>query len=88
MGLLRYQLFLGLGVGFLAIWYGILSTGTSNPLFVYTPLWAVVMLGIYAVGTIAYGVMNCKDFPEAAAEIEEQVKEAKVEMKKRGILEK
>ena len=86
MGLLRYQLFLGFGVAFLAVWYGMLATGTSNPLYVYAPIWAIIMLGIYAVGTITTGVMNCKDFPEAAAEIERQVKEAKEEMTKRGVI--
>ena len=86
MGLLRYQIFLGLGIAFFAIWYGALQTGTSNPLYVYAPIWAIIMLGIYAVGTITHGVMNCKDFPEAATEIEKQVQEAKIEMKKRGVI--
>jgi hypothetical protein len=92
MALLRYQLFLGLGVAFLAVWYAALSsTSTTDDdlttlLIVYAPVWAIVFLGSYAVATIAIGLTNFRDCPEASAEIEEQVKEAKAEMKKRGVI--
>jgi hypothetical protein len=89
-GLLRYQIFLGYGILFLAIWYAALSTQkeSQEPSIwaVFAPVWLVVALGIYAVSTIVYGVATFKDFPEASAEIEQQVKEAKVEMKKRGVI--
>ena len=84
--LLRYQMFLGIGVLFLSIWYAGLQTSPENPMVLYAPVWAVLLLGIYAVGSIAIGLANFKDFPEAAAEIDRQVQEAKAEMKKRGII--
>jgi hypothetical protein len=49
-------------------------------------VWFIAALGLYAFISIAYGVISCKDFPEAAHEIEIQVQEAKAEMKKRGII--
>jgi predicted membrane protein len=86
--LLRYQLFLGIGVLILSIWLAIFlneSYSNSNPIVTFAPLWICVALAAYAFLSIAYGVIICKDFPAAAREIEEQVKEAKVEMKRRGI---
>jgi dolichyl-phosphate mannosyltransferase polypeptide 3 len=92
MALLRYQLFLGIGVAFFSIWYALLksseatSEASANVLIPYAPLWAILLLGVYAIGSIAYGLIKFKDSPEAAAEIEEQVLEAKAAMKKRGII--
>ena len=88
MELLRYQIFLGIGVAFLSIWFALIkgSDTTSKPLLLYAPIWAIVLLGIYAAGSVIFGVINFKDTPEAAAEIDRQVLEAKAEMKKRGIL--
>lgn len=107
MGLLRYQLFLVIGVTFIAIWAGLLkqletnnnTTNNNNDttndksyyriqslLILYAPLWAVLVLGIYAVGSIGYGLMNFKDVPDAADEIDQQIIEAKAEMIQRGII--
>jgi hypothetical protein len=85
--LLRYQLFLGIGVTFLSIWYAMLSSQLEADVLVkFAPVWFIAALGLYAFISIAYGVISCKDFPEAAHEIEIQVQEAKAEMKKRGII--
>lgn len=88
MELLRYQIFLGLAVAFLSIWVALIQGAdtNSNPLIVYAPVWAIISLGIYAVGSIIVGLVSFKDTPEAAAEIDRQVLEAKAEMKKRGII--
>ena len=92
-GLLRYQVFLAYGVLFLALWNAALrATETNDPndlssvLAYYAPVWAILLLGVYAVSSIAYGVMTFEDFPDAAAEIERQIKEARAEMTKRGVL--
>ena len=45
-----------------------------------------MMLGVYAVSSIVYGVVQCKDFPDNALEIEKQAKEAKIEMSRRGVI--
>jgi len=52
----------------------------------YAPLWGILSLGFYAIFNIAMGVKNVRDVPEAAMELEQQILEAKQEMKKRGIL--
>jgi dolichyl-phosphate mannosyltransferase polypeptide 3 len=108
MGLLRYQLFLVIGVGFMSIWYALVkqqelqqqndsnkettttTTTTNNQissvLILYAPIWAILSLGVYAVLSIGYGLMNFKDTPEAAKELDKEIIEAKTEMKRRGIL--
>ena len=94
MGLLRYQVFLVYGVVFLAVWQGVKMNqdeATASPaakiLVNFAPIWAIVALGIYALSTIIYKVMTFNDCPEAAKEIDEQVKEAKAEMKRRKIID-
>jgi len=94
MGLLRYQVFLVYGVVFLAVWQGVKMNqdeATASPaakiLVNFAPIWAIVALGIYALSTIIYNVMTFNDCPEAAKEIDEQVKEAKAEMKRRKIID-
>jgi hypothetical protein len=89
-GLLRYQVFLGYAFLFLAIWYAGLSSQNDlespNPLIVYAPVGAIILLAIYGIGSIAYGVAVFEDMPEAAAEIDKQVIEARQEMRKRGVI--
>ena len=93
MGLLRYQVFLFYGVLFLAVWQGakMNQDETAGPaakiLVDFAPLWAIIALGIYALSTIIYNVMTFNDCPEAAKEIDRQVKEAKAEMKKRKVID-
>lgn len=88
-GLLRWQIFATYAVGFLAIWS---LARTSKPdggpswLFDFAPVWAILALGVYALVSVVHGVANFRDCPEAAAEIEQQVIEAKKELKRRGII--
>jgi hypothetical protein len=94
MGLLRYQVFITYGALFLAIWYQALSFRSEakahlslevDSLIKFAPVWAVLALGIYAVSNVVHGVMDMSDCPDAAKEIDQNVKEARKEMKKRGI---
>jgi dolichol-phosphate mannosyltransferase subunit 3 len=87
-GFFRYQIFLIYGALFMALWYGALSTQQEPPSIwiVYAPVWAILLLGLYALGSVIYGVTTLKDCPEAASEIERQIVQAKAEMKKRGII--
>jgi dolichyl-phosphate mannosyltransferase polypeptide 3 len=89
-GLLRYQVFLGYGFLFLAVWYAALSNQkdleSPNSLIVYAPVWAIILLAIYGIGSIAYGVAVFEDMPEAAAEMDKQIIEARQEMRKRGVI--
>ena len=96
-GLLRYQIFLAYGVAFLAAWHALLqnenilsnwlplSTEQVHILVYFAPLWFIVGLGVYAIVSIGIGVSNFKDCPEAAKEVDMQVKEARIELKKLGI---
>jgi dolichyl-phosphate mannosyltransferase polypeptide 3 len=95
MGLLRYQVFVTYGAVLLAIWYQALSFRNEaktelspevDLLIKFAPVWAVLALGIYALSNLVHGVISMSDCPDAAKEIEQQVKEARKEMKKRGIL--
>eukprot|EP00934_Nitzschia_sp_Nitz4_P008851 Nitzschia sp. Nitz4//scaffold138_size62050//50933//51220//NITZ4_006397-RA/size62050-processed-gene-0.24-mRNA-1//-1//CDS//3329535794//8841//frame0 len=94
MALLRYQYFLSLGISFLSAWWYACQQLTSSSstatrrLVLSAPVWAVFALGIYAVSSIAVGLARFKDVPEAASEIEQQVKEAKEAMIQRGVIEK
>mmetsp|Transcript_28926 Transcript_28926/g.40557 ORF Transcript_28926/g.40557 Transcript_28926/m.40557 type:complete len:103 (+) Transcript_28926:68-376(+) len=97
LGLLRYQIFLVHGVLFFSIWHASLSnmdkivelspfaSNVTTLLVWYAPVLAIGMLGIYALVTILYGVITFEDCPDAVAEIDRQVKEARIELKKRGI---
>jgi hypothetical protein len=35
----------------------------NNPLIVYAPVWAIVLLAIYGIGSIGYGVAVFEDMP-------------------------
>lgn len=90
--LLRYQIFLGYGVAFLAAWFYALQHVHSENFYQgiiirWAPILAIVILGIYAAGSVVYGVAQTRDVPEAARELEVEVAEARKEMKKRGILQ-
>lgn len=52
----------------------------------YAPFWAIVILAIYAAGSVVVGVCTFQDCPEAAVELEEQVKEARQVLKKKGVI--
>ena len=86
--LLSYQIFLAIGLTFVSIWIALIrsSESTPNPLVLYAPAWAIILLGVYAAGSVILGLMSFKDTPEAAAEIERQIIEAKKEMKRRGVI--
>jgi hypothetical protein len=94
MGLLRYQVFIAYGAVFLAIWYKALSfrkeakgllSNEVDLLIQFAPVWAVLGLGIHAISNVIIGVTDMSDCPDAAKEIEQNVKEAREDMKKRGI---
>jgi len=95
--MLRYQLFLGYGVAFAAVWCAALqrkdeiasTLGTSSSVTSlvvdYAPIWAILVLGVYAVLSVAYRVATMADYPDAAEEIDMQVKEAKAALIKMGV---
>ena len=84
--LLRYQIFCAYGILFLGLWIALRTENGDNILIDFAPLWLIIVLGIYAVTSIYRGVVNMKDCPEAAAEVDRHVKEAKEELSKKGII--
>jgi dolichyl-phosphate mannosyltransferase polypeptide 3 len=89
-GLLRWQIFAAYGVALASLWAYARTTkadpGNANLVLDFAPLWAILALGVYALGCVLYGVATFRDCPEAATEIEQQVAEARKELKRRGIL--
>ncbi len=91
--MLRYQVFAAYGFAFLAIWSMALQKraqyALSNEvslLIELAPLWVVIAIGIYLLTLLVHGVLNFKDCPEAAAELEQEIAVARVELKSRGII--
>jgi dolichyl-phosphate mannosyltransferase polypeptide 3 len=93
--LLRYQVFLCYGALFLALWYASFQVKDNlvermtiaNIIIPWAPLWLLIVLGVYALGCIGYGMISSRDYPEAALELEQEIQEAKAEMKRRGIIQ-
>jgi hypothetical protein len=90
--LLRYQVVLVYLVGFIAVWYGALQhfhliPGDMSLLLKATLLFAPVplLVGSYALTLLVIGVSTFEDHPEAAIELDKQVKEVRLELEKRGI---
>ena len=51
---------------------------------VWLPLWALLLLGIYALLSVIYRVATFGDYPDAAVELSAQIEEAKMKLKERG----
>lgn len=95
--MLRYQVFTCWGVVWASIWYralqlqdDIVAVSRVSPeetklLILLLPLWILVALAIYALSCILYGLAILGDFPDAATALEEEVREAKLAMKQRGV---
>ena len=101
MTLLRYQLFGTYAIAFLAIWKALLSNQeqilnmidipltTPNIIrncITFAPIILLMCLAMYALASILFTMASFRDCPEAAKEMERQVKEAKAGLKKMGVL--
>lgn len=84
-GLFRYQLFCLYTFAFLGIWMVLKTEAVDNPMVTYAPLWLVAGIGAFAAFSILSGVASLEDCPEAAKEVERDIREAKIAMKKKGI---
>mmetsp|Transcript_4409 Transcript_4409/g.8504 ORF Transcript_4409/g.8504 Transcript_4409/m.8504 type:complete len:90 (-) Transcript_4409:186-455(-) len=85
-GLFRYQLFCLYTFAFLGLWIVLKTEAADNPMVTYAPLWLVVGIGLFAAFSILSGVANLEDCPAAAKEVERDIQEAKIAMKKKGII--
>ena len=59
---------------------------SNNTKIWYIPVMGVIMLGSYLLTLLIVGVATYKDCPEAAIEMENEIKEAQLEMKKRKVI--
>ena len=98
--MLRYQIFLSIGVVFVSVWKALLSnlstvksTAAANlglhaahveTLVVYLPIWAIAALGIYALTSVLYRVATFGDCPGAADDLGRRIVAAKEKLKGAG----
>jgi Dolichol-phosphate mannosyltransferase subunit 3 (DPM3) len=88
MGLLRYQIFLTYGAVFLSAWYYcVVNAATPSLLVTFAPVWGILGLGAFLFVRLLVGVATYQDCPDAEREIDQQILEARAEMKRRKILE-
>ncbi|KAL7516197.1 hypothetical protein ACHAWX_001239 [Stephanocyclus meneghinianus] len=93
---LRYQLFLSLVILFLSLWKSALnnivslqralpfSPSANAVIITYLPLWALIMLGIYALTSVLVRVATFEDCSDAGVELGREIEEAKLRLEKRG----
>lgn len=78
----------------MAVWIGLLRRSSDwglspvqSILIQLAPLVALILLGLYLLFRLLYGVLTFGDHPHAAVALEKEVAKAKIELKKRGIIE-
>ncbi|VDD92413.1 unnamed protein product [Enterobius vermicularis] len=74
-----------------AVWLVLLQDWLPLPeswrsTILYIPVYAIVMLGVYAVCSVLYGVATFNDCPLAQSELMKEVQEAKEDLKARGVI--
>jgi hypothetical protein len=83
--ILQYQVFTLYISLMVALWV-VLKEETESTVVQYAPFWLVIAMSLWAVFSILRGVAYLENSPNAAAEIEKDVGEARAVMKKRGII--
>ena len=98
--LLRYQIFLSAGILFVGLWKASIARlatiqktlsstlsidpNTTKIIVIYLPIWAILLLGFYALFSVLYKVATFGDCPEAAVELSGQIEEAKKKLTQQG----
>jgi hypothetical protein len=93
MSLLRYQVFIAYAIVFFSLWLIALQRNDKQDLppfcillIQWAPVWAVLSVGVYLLFVLVSGVLDCKDCPEAAAELDLEIDMARRELRKRRII--
>jgi hypothetical protein len=74
-----------------SVWWAILDRNVGNlakdyPIIsLYWPFGLLVLFGVGSVSVIIYRVYMVNDCPEASKELQEQIIEAKADLKKKGL---
>uniref|UniRef100_F1LH41 Dolichol-phosphate mannosyltransferase subunit 3 n=1 Tax=Ascaris suum TaxID=6253 RepID=F1LH41_ASCSU len=80
---------------FVLLWFALLQnwlpgtydfTTKNHEIILYAPVYAVVMLGIYAVCSVLYGVATFNDCQLARDELKKEIEEARAELRKRNVI--
>lgn len=88
--MLKYQKWIVAFVLLLALWLLAREIAAANAdarflqIVNVLPMYALVTFGAYSLAAIALSVMSVEDCPAAAKELDAQVLEAKVDLKKKG----
>ncbi|CAG7823069.1 unnamed protein product [Allacma fusca] len=81
--------FLAVFTAFIAGWLLIVKLCGNNVVSTYVllplPLHVIIIFGIYSVATVLYRTFNFKDCPAAAKELQEQIEEARKDLRMKGL---
>jgi dolichyl-phosphate mannosyltransferase polypeptide 3 len=90
--MLKYQKWLIFFIVFFFVWLGICKFSSEyivNPriqqIAFVLPMYLLVTFGAYSLAVIALNVMAVSDCVEAAKELDEEVKQAKEDLRKKGM---
>ncbi|KAF2153321.1 dolichol-phosphate mannosyltransferase subunit 3 [Myriangium duriaei CBS 260.36] len=61
------------------------SSTIQDEIIPVLPLWAVVSFGAYLLFKLGWGVFTFNDVPEAYKELSQQIEQAKVDLRKKGV---
>ncbi|KAF6201026.1 hypothetical protein GE061_005473 [Apolygus lucorum] len=82
----------GYFVAGLSMWYMLLTNSIKSEVLrewrdfiAISPLILVILFGVYAVFVVLWRVATFNDCPEAAKELQEQIVQAKADLKKKGL---
>lgn len=77
---------------FFAVWYSLVGGYVKHPVIeknmlsiLVSPLVFVLLFGLYAVTVILYRVFTFNNCEEAAKELQEEIKEARLDLQERGL---
>ncbi|CAG9540555.1 unnamed protein product [Cercopithifilaria johnstoni] len=52
----------------------------------YLPVYAIFLIGIYAICNVIYGVATFNDCPEAREELKKEIDDAKADLRRRNVI--
>ncbi|KAK9826060.1 hypothetical protein WJX74_008895 [Apatococcus lobatus] len=86
--MLRIVRFGAFGALCLAVWFAVLSQdlGQYRRSALLAPLLPPVLLGLYMLALLVYGVLTFRTVPEAAAALQEDITAAKSDLASRGVI--
>ena len=68
-----------------AIYYFMPMSEATQMVVAALPLTALMWFGCYSLGTISYNMLSFRECPEAAAELQGEIKAAQKDLRKRGL---